>query len=74
MNNCYNLIKPRYVLKTSKGYLEYTEYNDELKQTEYGYNSSILEAKDYSYGSVVRVQRILKKRGLKSRIIQIEGI
>ena len=74
MNKYLDLVKPRYVIKTKYGYIEYSEYDSDIKKTEYGYTNSIIYAKDFCYKSSLLIIDKLLKRGIKAEILMIEGV
>ena len=74
MNNYLDLVKPRYVIKTNKGYIEYIENDPDSDKIEFGVCKSIINAKDYCKSHALRLIKSLKEQGDRAEILLIEGI
>ena len=61
-----------FVIKTDRGYIQYSEYYQEIRETQYGVVSDIKYAKRYSRQTANVIVRKFKKKGKYAEKIEVE--
>ena len=61
-----------FVVKIDRGYIQYSEYYNETKTTEYGVVDDVKYAKKYSRENANRIIRNFKSKGLYAEKIEVK--